>query len=149
MKTTSGQPAIRRAKLQDGASVKSCIERAYAPVKSQIGDLPDVSAGVEEDIATKVVFIAETGTRIAGCAILGLTKASAHLVNLAVDPDFQGAGLGKALIRTVEAHARACGAGQIHLATHVRMPENVALYTHLGWHEASRSGNKVLMNKKL
>ncbi|WP_428671860.1 GNAT family N-acetyltransferase, partial [Roseibium sp.] len=117
MKTTSDQPAIRRAEMQDAAAVKSCIDRAYAPVKSKIDDLPDVSAGVEEDIASNVVFVAETGAGIAGCAILGLASGSAHLSNVAVDPAFKGLGLGKALIGTAETHARNNGAREIHLAT--------------------------------
>jgi len=44
----SVQPAIRKAKLQDAPHLKACIERAYAPVKSTLPDLPDVSSGIAD-----------------------------------------------------------------------------------------------------
>jgi len=36
-----------------------------------------------------------------------------------------------------------------YIATHVGMPQNAALYSHLGWSEAERNGNKILMKKAL
>lgn len=135
--------------MQDVQALKSCIDRAYQPVKSKLPDLPDVSSGLAEDIAAHTVFVAELDGRIAGCAIVSLTASSAHLMNIAVDPDAKGKGLGRLLIEHVEDFARTSGAGDLRLATHVGMPENVALYSHLGWSETSRTGNKVLMKKDL
>lgn len=149
MKTTHTDPAIRRAVLQDADAIKRCIDRAYAPVKQRLADLPDVSAGVEEDIAARVVYVAVIGTALAGCAVLGIDGRQAHLMNIAVDPDFKGRGIGGHLIRAVEDHAQAAGSQELLLATHIGMPENVALYTHLGWSETGRTGNKVLMRKVL
>ncbi|MEW4460951.1 GNAT family N-acetyltransferase [Roseibium algicola] len=137
------------AKLQDVPALKTCIDRAYALVKSTLPDLPDVSSGLEEDIGQNQVFVAETDGRIVGCAILGLHGQSAHLMNIAVDPDSRGMGIGRLLMETVEVFASESGATEIHLATHVAMPENVALYAHLGWSELERNGNKVLMKKDL
>lgn len=72
-----------------------------------------------------------------------------HLDNLAVHPDHGGKGLARRLITTAEQAARADGYDTLHLATHVDMPNNVALYTRLGWVEIQRSGNKVMMAKPL
>lgn len=130
-------------------ALKQCIDRAYAPVKKRLPDLPDVSGGLDTDIAERFVFIAELGEAIAGCAILGITETEAHLANIAVDPDMKGMGVGRQLMTFVEDFARQNKVRELHLATHVKMPENVALYQHLGWHETSRSGNKVLMRKLL
>ncbi|WP_298986565.1 GNAT family N-acetyltransferase [uncultured Roseibium sp.] len=149
MNKTSANTAIRKAEMQDAAALKTCIERAYAPVRLKLSDLPDVSAGIEEDIAGNEVFIAETDGCTAGCAILSFDGSRAHLSNIAVDPDFKGQGIGTALIGAVEAAARAKEVLVIHLATHVSMPENVALYSRLGWLETQRTGNKVLMEKSL
>ncbi|WP_040441276.1 GNAT family N-acetyltransferase [Roseibium aggregatum] len=149
MTKTSAQPAIRRAKLQDAPRLKACIDAAYAPVKSTLPDLPDVSAGIAADISQNHVFVAEFADRIIGCAILGLSGTSAHLMNLAVDPDVKGRGVGRRLIEAAEAFAGKNGARAMHLATHIGMPENIALYTHLGWSEMERNGNKVLMSKDL
>ncbi|WP_198338382.1 GNAT family N-acetyltransferase [Labrenzia sp. VG12] len=149
MTKTSAHPAIRMAKLQDAEALKNCIDQAYQPVKSALPDLPDVSAGIAEDIEAHNVFVAELDGRIVGCAILNLAGTTAHLMNIAVDPATKGKGLGRLLMEHVEEFARAGGAQEIHLATHVAMPGNVALYSHLGWSETSRKGNKVLMKKTL
>jgi len=149
MKTTNQAASIRRAKLQDVPAIKHCIDQAYAPVKKRLADLPDVSAGVEEDIEKNVVLVAETGSKIAGCAILEMNGGVAHLMNIAVDPEFKGFGLGKMLLAAVEDTAIRNGVRELHLATHVGMPENVSLYTHLGWSETSRNSNKVLMKKEI
>jgi len=66
-----------------------------------------------------------------------------------VHPDFAGQGLGRVLMDKAEAEARALGLAELRLATHVGLPENVALYAHLGWQENGREGNKVLMRKTL
>jgi len=129
--------------------LKSCIDRAYQPVKSQLPDLPDVSAGLAEDIRDHHVFVVESDGILTGCAIVSLNGTSAHLMNIAVDPAARGQGLGRLLMEHAEEFARSSGAAEMHLATHVEMPENVALYSHLGWSETSRNGNKVMMKKDL
>jgi N-acetylglutamate synthase-like GNAT family acetyltransferase len=127
MTKTSAQPAIRKAGLQDVDALKSCIDRAYQPVKSNLQDLPDVSAGLADDIQNHHALVAELGHRICGCAVFSLSGSRAHLMNIAVDPDVKGQGLGRRLIEHVERTARDAGAREIHLATHVGMPGNVAL----------------------
>lgn len=112
-------------------------------------DLPDVSGGLEQDIADRIVLVAEMNDGVAGCAVLSIDGSRAHLVNIAVDPDFKGKGIGRALLEAVESRALRDGATGIALATHAGIPENVTLYQHLGWSKTSRNGNKVLMNKKL
>ena len=115
MNSTSNSTAIRNGKLQDIAALKRCIDRAYAPVKACLNDLPDVSAGLDDDIATRTVLVAETGGKVSGCAILSFGDGMAHLMNIAVDPDFMGQGLGKLLIGKVEELARKRGANCIRL----------------------------------
>ncbi len=149
MTITKQDPAIRRANLQDVNALKQCIDRAYAPVKARLNGLPDVSAGLESEITDNVVYVAETGENIIGCAVLTVDGKTAQLVNIAVDPDYAGRGAGRKLIDVIEAHARDRGAIEIRLTTHIAMPENVALYAHLGWSETGRSGNKVRMSKPI
>lgn len=73
----------------------------------------------------------------------------AQPVNIAVDPAFGGQGIGKALIETALDELGAQNVGRIDLATHIAMPENVALYTHLGWTETGRRADKVYMSRSL
>ena len=143
------ETVIRKANLADVPQLKQCMDRAYAPLRTRLPDLPDVSGGLAEEIRKRIVLVAEIDGGVAGCAILDTAGSGAHLVNIAVDPGFKGRGIGKTLIRAAENRARLDGAAVIALATHKDIPENVAFYQHLGWSETSRKENKVLMEKKL
>ncbi|WP_306145232.1 GNAT family N-acetyltransferase [Roseibium sp. MMSF_3412] len=143
------ETVVRKANLADVPQLKQCIDRAYARLKIRLPDLPDVSGGLEQEIDKRTVLIAEVSGGIAGCAVLGIDGPGAHLVNIAVDPGFKGQGIGRSLMQAAETHARHAGATEIALATHVGIPENVALYQHLGWSETSRNSHKVFMKKKL
>ncbi|WP_420332813.1 GNAT family N-acetyltransferase [Roseibium sp.] len=143
------ETVIRKANLADVPQLKQCIDRAYARLKKRLPDLPDVSGGLEQEIDKRTVLIAEVSGGIAGCAVLGIDGLGAHLVNIAVDPGFKGQGLGRSLMQAAETHARNAGATDIALATHVGIPENVALYQHLDWSETSRNNHKVFMKKNL
>jgi len=140
---------IRRARSTDVRELADVLRAAYAPFVAEIADLPDVAAGLENDISSHEVWIATHDDKILGGLVLGTHGDVAHLINLAVHPDAGGAGLGRALIDQGLAQARASGATVINLATHVKMPKNVALYRHLGWKETAREGNKVFMSRSL
>lgn len=58
--------------------------------------------------------------------------------NIAVAPEAQGRGLGRALLTATETEARAAGQSIIRLFTNVVMTENQALYTRLGYRETGR-----------
>lgn len=141
--------SIRAATPGDADAIVRCIDAAYSVYQGKIDDLPDVSAGVAEQINGGDVWVAEAGSKIAGCMFLAFSETFAQLVNLAVDPDFSGKGIGKRLITHAEALSRQKHMKELRLSTHVEMPGNIGLYAHLGWIETSRSGNKVHMTKQL
>ncbi|MCI2399897.1 GNAT family N-acetyltransferase [Aliiroseovarius subalbicans] len=138
----------RKAGASDSGALSHVIDAAYAPARATLPDLPDVSGGLADDIAAGSVWVAQTDGAVVGGAVLGLGDY-AHLVNLAVHPDFGGRGIARALIDVVQGVAKDAGFTALHLATHVGMPENVAMYHHLGWREVSRTGSKVMMVKPL
>ena len=160
---------IRRATADDTEALARCIERAYAIYDGRDLDLPPVSEGIADHIAAHRVWVAEAEGTIAGGLVLilgddamggsmtgdGTTgddttgKRVAHLANVAVDPDFTGRGLGRALIAQAEEDARAHGATELRLTTHADLEENIRLYTRLGWREAAREGFRVHMAKRM
>lgn len=142
------ETVVREANLADVPQLKQCLDRAYAPLKARLPDLPNVSGGLEQEIADRIVLIADVDKDVAGCAVLSIDGASAHLVNIAVDPGFRGQGIARILLNAVEDRALRAGAKGIALVTHASIPENVDIYRYLGWSETSRNGNKVFMNKK-
>ena len=163
---------IRRATAEDAEALARCIERAYAIYDGRDLDLPPVSEGIAEHIAAHRVWVAEAEGTIAGGLVLivgddamghgttdggkmgggttgsgSIVEQAAHLANVAVDPNFTGRGLGRALIAQAEEDARAHGATELRLTTHADLEENIRLYTRLGWHEVGRDGYRVHMAK--
>lgn len=139
---------IRQATQSDTDTLVGVIDRAYEIYKIELLDLPDVSSGVEDKIAEGNVWVAESGGVVGG-VFLTFDRTEVVLTNIAVDPIHSGEGIGKALIAHAEAECKKRGVLTLKLATHVKMPENVALYSHLGWKETGRDGNKVYMSKQL
>ena len=137
--------SIRKAQHADAAAVRHVIRAAYAPWVGQLPDLPDVSAGVFDDIAAGHVHLAEQDQTVIGCLIGRATDANFHLANIAVAPDHGGKGVGRDLMRFAETLARALGCREMHLATHRKMSANVAFYQRLGWTVSGAVGNKVTM----
>ncbi len=78
-----------------------------------------------------------------------------HLLvhNVAVTPERQGEGIGRALLDFAADRARGLGLPELRLYTHEAMTENLALYERLGWQEYERRQEngfaRVFMRKTL
>lgn len=99
--------------------------------------------------------VAERGGDWLGTATLDSDDLSVRpdlapwLASVFVRPEARGQGVGAALVRHVEALARACGHARLWLYT----PDAAALYERLGWRregvEQARSGPVMLMSRRL
>ncbi len=138
---------VRRAQARDSSDLAECIKAAYSIYSSRIDDLPAVSEGIVDAIEHHRVWIAEIEHQIVGGLILVPHDDFLLLENIAVRPEQSGLGLGRALIRKAEKDCLDLGLHEIRLSTHEDMPENVAIYSRLGWRETGRSNNKVHMSK--
>jgi ribosomal protein S18 acetylase RimI-like enzyme len=71
---------------------------------------------------------------------LALQVRADHVViwSIAVAPERQRAGIGRALMRFAEQRARALGLGELRLFTNARMTRNIELYRGLGYAETGR-----------
>jgi ribosomal protein S18 acetylase RimI-like enzyme len=133
--------------VNDADGLAACITAAYERYSRLL--LPDVAGGIVQDIEKHLVWVFERNGAIIGGAVISRFGDKAHLRNIAVDPAYGGQGIGSALISTAIVALRANGIHSIALATHVGMPDNVGLYTHLGWVETSRAGDKVFMSRSI
>lgn len=140
---------IREAQIADAEGLASCLDAAYAKYADHIPDLPAMSDDCAGQIADNRIWVAVEGARIIGCVILAEKGGVMQLANLAVHPEHRGKGLGQALIARAEREAQKLGFSELHLNTHIAMPENVRLYSRLGWKEITRSGHTVSMKKSL
>ena len=136
---------IRRAIPDDAAALSAVIGDAYAPYRQAGLDLPPVDEGIADDIRDRMVFVAETDGRITGGVVMTATPPDAHLLNLAVDPQAGGQGLGTALLARAVTEARMAGCRIMRLTTHRDMTDTQAFYRRLGWQEDGAEGDKVFL----
>lgn len=107
----SGDITLRMATYDDVAALADLEKRAFRP------DLYD-SLNTPRTLryligkANALLIVAELGGRVAGYAQITFKSNSdkARFYSLAVDPDFQGAGVGTALFSAVETVCRTAGA---------------------------------------
>jgi len=75
---------------------------------------------------------------VIGVLVLRPVSGSLFLENVAVLPEFQGHGIGRALIAFAEQHGRELRLPEVTLYTNERMTENLRLYPKLGYVETGR-----------
>jgi GNAT superfamily N-acetyltransferase len=135
--TASGPPGLRRATAADLPAIKAIIDAAYAKYLTRMDKRP---APMFRDYGPSI----EDGTTwVAGSpvtAVLTLYPREDHLLveNIAIHPDAQGRGLGRALMGFAEQEAARRGFTRMALVTHEAMTENQAIYGRLGYTEVDR-----------
>ncbi|WP_164066544.1 GNAT family N-acetyltransferase, partial [Serratia marcescens] len=77
-------------------------------------------------------LIALEAERVVGCAFLAEKPDHFYLGKLAVAPDRQGQGIGRALVRHAEGLALAAGKPAIELQTRIELTGNHAAFGRMG-----------------
>jgi GNAT superfamily N-acetyltransferase len=130
---------IRPATDADVPVLREIVQRAYGGYVQQLGVRP---RPLLDDYAERVreadVFVAEDDAGIAGLIVLERCPDHVLIDNVAVDPDRQGAGVGRLLLAHAEAFAREVGVGEVKLYTNIGMTKNQSIYRHLGYREDGR-----------
>lgn len=147
---------VQKAVSDDADALHLCMTAAYAEYAARIRDLPSMTrSDCLADIDGAEVWVARDATdadatdAIAGALVLVPGDGFMQLANVAVHPDHRGTGLGRTLMTLAEDEAQRQGCRELRLFTHAEMPENVALYEHLGWQLIGRDENKIAMKKRL
>ncbi|MEM7742220.1 MAG: GNAT family N-acetyltransferase [Pseudomonadota bacterium] len=129
---------IRLAKAEDVPRLRLIARGAYAPYVPLIGsEPPPMLQDFAADIAAGRCWAA--GDPALGYVVAYPREADWMLENVAVAPEAQGTGLGRALVAHAEALAKAAGAPAMVLYTHAKMTNNRALYPALGYRETGRA----------
>jgi GNAT superfamily N-acetyltransferase len=126
---------IRPAASADIAAIESIVQRAYGGYVDEIGVRPvPLDADYGAAVRDGTVFVAEAGGEaLAGLVVLVLEPAHLLIENVAVDPGWQGGGVGRALLAWAEEYARENGRAAVRLYTHRLMERNQRLYAALGY----------------
>lgn len=133
---------IEQASIDDAEEILAVIRAAFAPVALQYGDpeLPPVAESLESHrsrYADHVVLKAIEGGRVVG-SVQGVERLDGVCVveRLAVLPEWQGRGVGRALTLAVEEAFPKTAA--FELFTGHRSAETLGLYRSLGYTEVRR-----------
>jgi ribosomal protein S18 acetylase RimI-like enzyme len=95
-------------------------------------------ADYTELIAHSDVYVLASRTEIAGVLVIEARDQTLLIENVAVDPAFQGQGLGQRLMVFAERYARERELREVRLYTNEVMAENLAFYQRLGFEEVER-----------
>lgn len=110
---------------------------AYAPYVPLIGfDPPPLLQDFAADVAEGAVWVADDP--VAGYVVARPQAGDWLLENVAVAPEAQGRGLGRALIALAEDEGARRGFARIVLYTNIHMASNLKLYPALGYREVDR-----------
>jgi len=130
---------IRKAIHTDLDRVRAIAVAAYTRYVDRIGKRPaPMVADFTASIEAGTLSVIELDGRVCGFVVFYGCNDYLHLENVAVDPRFQGLGLGRQLIDYVEQQARSGGYDSIQLYTNAKMTENLRLYPRLGYEEFDR-----------
>lgn len=132
--------SLRSATAADVPRLAEIAHAAYARYVERLGgrEPRPMSEDYAAVVATKQVVVAERGGELVGLIALEVDDEGFVVDNVAVDPEHEGTGVGRALLRAAEAEAARAGFDSIYLYTHERMTENVALYERIGYVEYDR-----------
>lgn len=130
---------IRQAEAADHRAIGDCVRAAYAKYIVRMNREPaPLHADYEALIAQGVVYVLAEGDVIQGVLVIMPEKKYMFVENVAVDPRFQGQGLGQVLMTFVEQQARNEQLNEIRLYTNELMTENLRFYHKLGFEEEGR-----------
>ena len=142
---------IRKAISDDSVKLENCMKSAYAIYEQRMGGirLPPLETDYLHEIKHYPTWVVESEASVLGGLIIVFDDAQAVIANIAVDPRFQGQGIGGALMKFAESKAAENGFSELKLATHPKLNENLALYQHLGWKETARDESRIFMKKRI
>jgi len=99
------------------------------------------------------IWVIEQRSTVRGVAVILAMRDHMFLENIAVDPTYQGIGLGRQLLAFAEMETIQRGYSEIRLYTHNMMTKNQRLYAKIGYAEmndsADFSRDQILMRKLL
>ena len=138
-------PDPRIATAQDRPAVEAIVRAAYSCYVPRIGRKPgpmldDYGALIRDGR----VYVADRGGAVKGVLVLIPGRDAMLLDNVAVAPDAQGSGVGRAMLAFAERAAMEAGYATIKLYTNEAMTENLELYARTGYAETHRAEEKGL-----
>lgn len=130
---------IRRASAGDVPTLSHIAKAAYSPYVVRMGQKPGpMVSDFAAYVAAGVAYVAEASGVAAGYIATYEKDAGQFIENVAVHPDHQGEGIGRALLYFAEQEADDNCLARLFLYTNVNIIKNLNFYPQLGYVETSR-----------
>ncbi|MGJ7527211.1 GNAT family N-acetyltransferase [Variovorax sp. GB1P17] len=145
---------LRRAEAADADAVAACAIEAFRIYIPRLGLTPiPMTKDYGAAIANAQVWIATQQQEVVAALVLDITDEGFLIDVIAVLPQHQGTGVGRALLELAEREALRQGHDSIYLFTNEKMTENRALYERIGYVEYKRlvleQRTRVFLRKRL
>jgi ribosomal protein S18 acetylase RimI-like enzyme len=130
---------IGPAESGDWQAITSCVRAAYAHYVPRIGREPaPMTADYKKLIARSAVYVFREQEHVRAVLVIVPEPGAMFIENVAVDPAYQGRGIGRRLLLHAEQLARNAGLAEMRLYTNELMTENIEYYCRLGYEEVER-----------
>jgi GNAT superfamily N-acetyltransferase len=150
--------AVREAREADIAAMREVDRRAAQLSGTDPGyeycapaGVRDV-AGRQRALAAGKTFVAKVADAVIGFAMIEPLDGEAHLVEIDVDPIFQGKGAARRLIEEAGVWAKSKGLLAMTLTTDRDIPRNAPFYARLGFvafePEPDRPGRRAIIQRE-
>lgn len=110
-----------------------CAFGGYGWLTPPSGALDETEDDVRRDLAQHGGAVARIDGSAVGALRFVIEPRQLHVRRVAVDPQRQGGGVGRALMEWAHGHARALGKQEVHLGVRAQLPGNRRFYEGLGY----------------
>jgi predicted N-acetyltransferase YhbS len=124
----------------DWAAILALITRAFAAMAGRIDPPSSVHMLTVDALRTQGEVLV-MGVPPVACVILTPRAGVLYLGRLAVDPAWQGRGLGRRLVAQAETRARELGLAALELQTRVELVENHAAFRAMGFEKVGETAH--------
>ncbi len=105
----------------------------YSWLDPPSGALKETARDVRRDLDSGGGALARLDGRAVGCLRLEVSPDSLHVRRVAVDPEHQREGIGRALMRWAYSYARDRGLREVRVGVRSQLPGNRSFYERLGY----------------
>lgn len=115
------------------AAILNLVHEAFGALTPPSGALNETLADVAARFKAGPVLIAQDGDGLVGSVFCALKGDGLYLTRMAVKPDRQRQGIGRALLEAAETQARQLGARKLTLRVRLNLLENRAYFERAGF----------------